>query len=469
MDTKANLAHSARDPRLDLFLGLANWSIFLDHIPNNMVSWITLRNYGFSGAVDVFIFISGYTAAISYGKIMLERGSIVGSTRVLRRAWQLYAAFIVLFAIYVVSIGDVATRYAAPDIIYEFNIAGLVEEPVRTVAHALLLQTKALNLDVLQLLVLLTACFPLVLWMLLRKPGLTMAGSFALYLAARQFSWNLASFPDGSWYFNPFCWQLLFVLGAWCALGGARRLHTSFRSQTVVYLGLAYLILALVMTMAGRFGAFGQMFPAWLLDAFIPIDKTKSLTVSLPAFRRRRALCGAADAEGLARVELAGIQADHHLWPAIPYGVLHRRLSLLRLPFCPGDELGDVDDADRGEPRRSRDHDPRGQLCRMVQSAGSPASTPDGPNAFAESRLGDSVRRRTDRPTILQVYARNLRKTGEKLRIGRDNDRFSPKTLSPLSYQAPPIPRIVRRSDMPVCGDRQSVFCFFILRRRRDG
>jgi CspA family cold shock protein len=60
----------------------------------------------------------------------------------------------------------------------------------------------------------------------------------------------------------------------------------------------------------------------------------------------------------------------------------------------------------------------------------------------------------------LQVYARNLRKTGEKLRIGRDNDRFSPKTLSPLSYQAPPIPRIVRRSDMPVCGDRQSVFCF---------
>ena len=274
MDTKANLAHGARDPRLDLFLGLANWSIFLDHIPNNMVSWITLRNYGFSGAVDVFIFISGYTAAISYGKIMLERGSIVGSTRVLRRAWQLYAAFIVLFAIYVVSIGDVATRYAAPDIIYEFNIAGLVEEPVRTVAHALLLQTKALNLDVLQLLVLLTACFPLVLWMLLRKPGLTMAGSFALYLAARQFSWNLASFPDGSWYFNPFCWQLLFVLGAWCALGGARRLHTSFRSQTVVYLGLAYLILALVMTMAGRFPAFGHLFPGWLLDAFIPNDKT---------------------------------------------------------------------------------------------------------------------------------------------------------------------------------------------------
>ena len=168
MDTKATLAHNVRDSRLYLLLGMANWFIFLDHIPNNVVSWITLRNYGFSGAVDVFIFIAGYTAALSYGQIMLERGTIVGATRVVRRAWQLYAAFIVLFAIYIVSIGDVATRLAAPDIIYEFNIAGLLEEPVRTVAHGLLLQTKALNLDVLQLIVLLTACFPVVLWMLLR-------------------------------------------------------------------------------------------------------------------------------------------------------------------------------------------------------------------------------------------------------------------------------------------------------------
>jgi len=274
MDTTATLAHNARDTRLDLFLGMANWFIFLDHIPNNMVNWITLRNYGFSGAVDVFIFISGYAAAMFYAKIMLERGTIVGATRVLRRAWQLYAAFIVLFAIYVVSIGDVATRYAAPDIIYEFNITGLLEEPVRTVAHGLLLQTKALNLDVLELLVLLTACFPAVLWMLLRKPGLTLAGSFALYLAARHFGWNPASFPDGSWYFNPLCWQLLFVLGAWCALGGVERLRSSFRSPIWVYLGLAYLIFALVMTMAGRFPAFGQTFPGWLHDAFIPNDKT---------------------------------------------------------------------------------------------------------------------------------------------------------------------------------------------------
>ena len=273
MDTKL-LAQRLRDSRLDLFLGMANWFIFLDHIPNNSANWITLRNYGFSGAADVFVFVSGYVAAATYARIMLERGFIVGATRVLRRAWQLYAAFIVLFAIYVVTIGDVATRYSAPDLIYDFNLAGLLDDPVRTVAHGLLLQSRALNLDMLQLYVLLMACFPPVLWMMLRRPGLTMAGSVALYLAARQFEWNLPSFPDGSWTLNPFCWQLLFVLGAWCALGGASLRHAIFKSKMLAFFGTAFLAFALVMTMAGRFPELGETLPRWLHDAFIPNDRT---------------------------------------------------------------------------------------------------------------------------------------------------------------------------------------------------
>ena len=273
MNATTALARQARDTRLFLFLGLANWFIFLDHVPNNLVSWITLRNFGFSGAADVFVFITGYAVALAYAPIMRERGTIVGATRVLRRAWHLYAAFIVLFAVYAVSIGDVATRYAAPEIIYEFNVAGLLEEPVRTVAHGLLLQSRAANLDLLQLSVVLMAFFPAVLWLMLRAPTFVLAASFALYAAARQFEWTLQTFPDGNWFFNPFCWQLLFVLGAWCALGGASRFRARFRAPAWGYLGLAYLIFALAITMAGRFPALGAILPPWLHDAFIPNDR----------------------------------------------------------------------------------------------------------------------------------------------------------------------------------------------------
>jgi hypothetical protein len=118
------------------------------------------------------------------------------------------------------------------------------------------------------------AFFPPVLWMLLRRPDLTMAGSVALYVAAHVFGWNLQSLPDGVWYFNPFCWQLLFVFGAWLALGGTAKLRPILGSPMLFYFGIAYLAFALVLTMAGRFPEFGKVLPASLVDAFNPNDRT---------------------------------------------------------------------------------------------------------------------------------------------------------------------------------------------------
>ena len=48
MKINATLPEKGRDLRLDLFRGVANWAIYLDHIPDNVVNWITTRNYGFS-------------------------------------------------------------------------------------------------------------------------------------------------------------------------------------------------------------------------------------------------------------------------------------------------------------------------------------------------------------------------------------------------------------------------------------
>ena len=96
-----------RDLRLDLFRGIALWLIFLDHIPTNIVNWITIRNYGFSDAAEIFIFISGYTAAFVYGRSMRDRGFLISSARILKRAWQIYVAHIFLFVIYIAEIAYV--------------------------------------------------------------------------------------------------------------------------------------------------------------------------------------------------------------------------------------------------------------------------------------------------------------------------------------------------------------------------
>jgi hypothetical protein len=274
MEIQATLPPKGRDLRLDLFRGIANWWIFLDHIPENVMNWLTPRNYGFSDAADLFVFVSGYTAAFVYAKMMLERGFIVGATRLTKRVWQLYVAHVILFVIYIASIGYVAQRFSDPDIINEFNVAGIVVNPITTLTEGLLLRFKPLNLDVLPLYIVLMAFFPPVLWMMLRKPNLTLLASVALYIAARSFDWNLKGYPTGVWYFNPFTWQLLFVFGAWFALGGARLSAGLIRSRALLWVGGGYLVFALVMTLAGRFPEFGAMFPRWLFETFNPNDKT---------------------------------------------------------------------------------------------------------------------------------------------------------------------------------------------------
>src|SRR6478752_7522016 len=122
---KAEIAARDGDPRLSLLFGFAAWFLFLDHVPHNAVSALTLRNFGFSGATDLFVFVGGYTAAIAYGRMMLERGFVVAATRIFRRVWQLYAAYVVLFVIYIEIIGNVAVQYSATDIMDEYNVIGM--------------------------------------------------------------------------------------------------------------------------------------------------------------------------------------------------------------------------------------------------------------------------------------------------------------------------------------------------------
>ena len=237
----APVVTTGRDLRLDLFRGLALWLIFLDHIPSNLVAWVTIRNYGFSDATEIFVFVSGYTAAFVYGKEMRERGFVVAGARILRRAWQIYVAHVFLFAIYLAEISYVATSFENPLYAEEMNILDFLKQPDVTIIQALLLKFKPSNMDVLPLYIILLLLFPPILWLLLFRSTLALAASVLLYVLTWEFHWNMPSYPSGHWYFNPFAWQLLFVFGAWCALGGAQRLSTVLQSRVTLAIAIAYL------------------------------------------------------------------------------------------------------------------------------------------------------------------------------------------------------------------------------------
>ncbi|UGX94688.1 OpgC domain-containing protein [Bradyrhizobium barranii subsp. barranii] len=269
---KANLAAFHHDARLYLTLGIANWSVFVDHIPNNVVNLLTLRNFGFSGAADLFVFVVGYGVAIIHGRMALERGYVVAATRIFRRVWRLYAAYVVLFVIYIDTIAYVASQSMAPEIIHEYNISGILDHPLRILVRGLVLQEEPLNLDLLQLMIPLMAFFPFALWGLLRRPHLTLAASVALYVAARWFDWNFRVYPDQDWTFNPLCWQMLMVLGGWFAVTGAsgRALHGM---SWLRILAGAYLIFAMAVTLMRHSPALAVYLPDFVVNSIAPTDK----------------------------------------------------------------------------------------------------------------------------------------------------------------------------------------------------
>ena len=274
MRVRANLPLPGRDLRLDLFRGLANWAIFLDHIPHEVLSAITTRNYGFSDAADLFVFISGYTAACVFGRIMIEQGYVAAASRLAKRASILYAAHIMVLAIYIATVEGVSRGLHDPDDLSQFNVAVFMSHPLWEFIQALALRYRPVNLDVLPLYILLLGTFAPALWLMVRKPTLTLAGSMAVYLAARHFGWNLPASPSGLWYFNPFAWQFLFVLGAWIALGGAQAIQSVIRTRAVFCLAITYIIFALLVTMATHAPGLGNLLPHWILQAFDPNDKT---------------------------------------------------------------------------------------------------------------------------------------------------------------------------------------------------
>jgi hypothetical protein len=263
-----------RELRLDLFRGMALWLIFIDHLPPNILTWFTIRNYGFSDATEIFIFISGYTAAFVYGRAMLESGVVVATARILRRVWQIYVAHVFLFTIFLAEISYVATSFENPLYSEEMGIMDFLKQPDVTIIQALLLRFRPVNMDVLPLYIVLMLFLPLILWLMKWKADVALTLSAVLYALTWHFDWYLSAYPNGFWAFNPFAWQLLFVFGAWCALGGARRMSRILSSPVTLWIASAYLAAAFFVTLTWHLPQLNYLMPRRIEQWMYPINKT---------------------------------------------------------------------------------------------------------------------------------------------------------------------------------------------------
>lgn len=262
--------HERRDLRLDACRGLALWFIFLDHIPGNSLSWLTLRNYGFSDTSEVFVFISGYTCMLAYGGAFCEQGWRTIAVRALRRAWEIYAAFLLLVLFYVALVWIVGGGDRFLD---DTNTGFFFRQPGPAIAHTIGLQFAPVDTDILVTFTIFHALFPGLFWILIQAPRLTLAVSFLLYLMVQLFSWHVPAWPSGEMYFNPFAWQFLFVIGASYSFQSAPQLRPIMRSRTLFWLAAVCLAFSLITALSWEFKSLEWFIPEEVGKLIYPIYK----------------------------------------------------------------------------------------------------------------------------------------------------------------------------------------------------
>jgi hypothetical protein len=274
-----------RDLRLDFFRGLALIFIFIDHIPENILSYFTLQAFQFYDAAEVFIFISGYTTALVYSRTLASQGPFYATAQILRRAWQLYVAHIFLFMIFIAEVSYLVTTFNNPMYNDEMRVADFLDEPHVAIIKALLLQFQPTFLDILPLYIILLVIFPMILLGLRIQPLLVLIPSFLLYLAVQVIDASVPAYPEGHvWYFNPLAWQFLFTMGAVLGFGGASAGRRRSPAGAPLLMAIIIVAVGFIIKLSWTIHGVWDAVPGLFLKELWPVNKNNLSPIRLVPF-----------------------------------------------------------------------------------------------------------------------------------------------------------------------------------------
>ncbi|UWU93126.1 OpgC domain-containing protein [Bradyrhizobium sp. CB1015] len=282
-------AMTKRDLRIDLFRGLSLWWIYINHIPEGYLNRFTPKNFGFSDAAEILVFLSGLASGIVYGDLLRRSGFAVASSRMLRRSFEIYIAQILTVVLLLAEVSYIAAWQ--PIMFDHANLAILVQQPAETLRQVALLRYSPVNLDPLLLMVILHFALIVIVPLTIGAWPLALTGSVALYVLAHLFDWYIPAYPKGQLYFNPLNWQLLFVIGIWWGASRGDWQLAILKSRSLAVLAAAYVLFSFVITLGWQIHAIEDYVPGWLSRLIYPIDKTNLDVLRLLHFAALALLC----------------------------------------------------------------------------------------------------------------------------------------------------------------------------------
>jgi hypothetical protein len=202
--------------------------------------------------------------------------------RIYHRAWQLYVAHVFLFMQFMATVAYLVDDLNNAIYAEEFRAADFLKEPGVAVIKALTLQFQPDFMDILPLYIILLAVLPFVLVGFRLWPAGVLVASFGLWCAVQlNKSVSLAAYPgpDQVWFFNPFSWQALFFLGAWCGWRGIKGGIPWLTNRWLLRLALAGALAGFLIRFSWTLHRLYDPFPALFGRALLPLLSKTNLSL----------------------------------------------------------------------------------------------------------------------------------------------------------------------------------------------
>ena len=233
---------------IDFWRGFALVTIFINHVPGLYFERFTYRNFSLSDSAELFVFLAGWSLRLQIegAAASLTAGQIF--FRLCGRAVTVYIAQLVITEIALALLAGSSILFDAPFLLDWHNAAAVFNQPVEAYVGLVLLLHQLGYFNILPLYVVLMALAPFIALTFRYAPQLLLPASLAIYVAVLATGFNLPTWPvEGTWFFNPLAWQLIFVTGFVLA-GRATFIGQLVRAYRwpVFWIGLPIVLLGLI-------------------------------------------------------------------------------------------------------------------------------------------------------------------------------------------------------------------------------
>ncbi|MGO9007827.1 MAG: OpgC family protein [Beijerinckiaceae bacterium] len=216
---------------IDFWRGFALVTIFINHIPGIYFERFTYRNVSLSDSAELFVFLAGWSLRFQVEGTAASLPPIGVFLRLSGRALNVYIAQLAITEIALALLAGASILIDAPFLLDWHNASAVFRDPVEAHVGLVLLLHQLGYFNILPLYVVLMAGAPFLALTFRYAPWALLPVSLAIYVAALANGLNLPTWPvEGTWFLNPFAWQLIFVLGFVLAGGtGLGRLVRRYR------------------------------------------------------------------------------------------------------------------------------------------------------------------------------------------------------------------------------------------------